>query len=61
MQSNICFECRDGEHENYDDLVKTTIVRNPETKRIEKIIDLCDHHREMYLQDGYIVETSIKH
>lgn len=50
-----CADCRDGEHENYDDLVKLTVVRDSDTNKLVKRSYMCGEHREMYAQDGYTV------
>ena len=47
-----CAECRDGEHENYDDKVRLVLVRDPVTKKFQKRAYLCDTHVEMYQDDG---------
>lgn len=50
-----CCDCRNGEHENYDNNVKLVVVRDPETGHIIKRGNLCATHREMYETDGYKV------
>ena len=52
-----CSDCRDGEHENYDDNVKLVYLRDPDTKRIIKRSYMCESHRTMYEDDGYEVNT----
>lgn len=48
-----CADCRNGEHENYDDNVELVVVHDPETNRIAKRANLCREHRRMYSMDGY--------
>ena len=48
-----CADCRDGEHENYDEKIELVVVRDPETKRFIKRAWLCKEHRDMYSNDGY--------
>lgn len=50
-----CADCRDGEHENYDEDVRLVTVRDPETGNLEKRAYLCAEHREMYAVDGFDV------
>ena len=50
-----CCDCRDGEHENYDDDVVLVVVRDSDTGKMRKRGYICDEHREMYLVDGYSV------
>lgn len=52
-----CAECRDGEHDNYDDDIRLSVVRDPDTGKRVKQSNLCEHHREAYRQDGYDVTT----
>lgn len=48
-----CNDCRDGEHENYDDRVKLVVVYDAQVGRMVKRANLCEEHREMYHNDGY--------
>lgn len=48
-----CCDCRDGEHDNYDNNVKMIVVRDPETKNLIKRGYVCDEHEQMYCDDGY--------
>lgn len=50
-----CAECRDGDHENYDDDVQLTLVRDPDTKKIVLRAYLCGDHRAARRYDGYMV------
>lgn len=50
-----CCDCRDGEHDNYDDRVELVIVRNLGTGVLIKRGYLCGDHQTMYLDDGYSV------
>ena len=52
-QQKQCADCRDGEHDNYDDNVRLTILRDSDRNRIVKRSYMCDSHREMYAYDGY--------
>ena len=52
-----CHECRDGEHDNYDDLVLMTVVRDQETGKIVGRGYLCREHRDMHEEDGHDVTT----
>jgi len=51
-----CFECRGGEHEDYDDDIKMVVVIDPETKKIYRRGKMCGEHRCMYEDDGYTVK-----
>ncbi len=51
-----CADCRDGEHENYDDNVVLVYVRDPETHKIRKRAYICKAHQEMYADDGYMIQ-----
>lgn len=51
-----CFECRGGEHEDYDDDVQMVYIRDPSTKKVITRGRMCSEHRCMYGDDGYIVE-----
>lgn len=53
--SKQCVDCRDGEHDNYDDDVRVTIVREPGKGKWVKRGYMCRLHREMYAEDGYDV------
>jgi hypothetical protein len=48
-----CAECRDGDHENYDDDVRLTTVRDPDSGRIALRAYLCGEHRAARRDDGY--------
>jgi hypothetical protein len=51
-----CADCRDGEHENYDDNVLLVTVRDPDKPGPWlKRANLCESHRVMYSDDGYEV------
>ncbi len=52
-----CTECRNGEHEDYDDDIRVVVVIDPETgKGKGKKIRLCREHRTAMRDDGYSVE-----
>lgn len=48
-----CADCRNGEHENYDNNIKLVYIRDG--NRICKRAYLCQEHRNMYFMDGYSV------
>lgn len=50
-----CCDCRDGEHDNYNDDVVMTIIRDSDTKKFVKRGYMCGEHRQMYFDDGYEV------
>jgi hypothetical protein len=50
-----CADCRDGEHDNYDDDVHLVFVRDPDTQKMVKRVYMCEQHRDMYESDGYEV------
>ena len=50
-----CADCRDGEHDNYDDNVELVYVKEPDTGKIVKRSYMCSHHQQAYMDDGYIV------
>jgi hypothetical protein len=51
-----CCECRSGEHSNYDNDVRLTIVKYPDTNELYKRGYICGEHRAMFRGDGYIVK-----
>jgi hypothetical protein len=51
-----CADCRDGEHDNYDDNVKLVYVKDPDNGKMVKRSYMCASHRDMYNDDGYIVK-----
>ena len=51
-----CADCRDGEHENYDNDVRLVYVKDPDTNKMVKRSYMCDLHRRMYEDDGYLVK-----
>jgi len=54
MPKGRCCECADGEHENFDEDVRLTIVRDPEINSVcIKVGWMCSEHRDMYEIDGY--------
>ena len=53
-----CFECRNGEHEDFDDDVRMTLVRDPDTHKVYRRGYLCSEHRGVFESDGFIVATS---
>ena len=55
--TKYCADCRDGDHDNYDDKVFITVVREPDTKKIVKRSYMCQDHRIAYRDDGYLVSV----
>ena len=55
--SKHCADCRDGEHENYDDDVKLVMVKDPDERQFLKRAYLCGEHREMYAMEGCEVKS----
>jgi len=49
-----CFECRAGDHDDYDDDVRVATVRDPEGGRPRRV-SLCGEHRAAMRDDGYEV------
>lgn len=54
-----CGECKNGEHDNYDDNVLLTKLIDPTTGEHIRSGRMCDSHREMYLQDGYQMKVFV--
>jgi phenylacetate-coenzyme A ligase PaaK-like adenylate-forming protein len=50
-----CFECRKGEHEDYDDDVQHYDIIDPKTNKRINCGRLCSTHVDMFLMDGYIL------
>ncbi len=48
-----CADCRAGEHENYDDDIMLTVIKDPDNGKLVKRAFLCWEHREAYAWDGY--------
>ena len=53
-----CADCRNGEHANYDEDVRLTVARDPDTGKIGKRAYLCSEHRAAYLDDGYALKVT---
>ena len=55
MPTARCCECRNGEHEDYSDLVarRPVTVRDPETGNLVQRGYLCTLHADMRRDDGY--------
>ncbi len=51
-----CTDCRDGEHDNYDNNVKLVTVREIGQGSFLKRGYICKSHRNMYTEDGYTVK-----
>ena len=51
---NLCYECRDGDHDDYDSDARMVTVTNPDGGP-PKRGRLCLDHREAMAQDGYEV------
>jgi hypothetical protein len=56
MKKLTCSDCRDGEHDNYDEDIHLVIVREPDNGKMLKRAYLCGEHISMYLDDGYKVD-----
>ena len=56
LNTRRCCDCRDGEHDNYDEDVRMTVVRDPDNGQLAKRGYLCEGHRTMYADDSYDVE-----
>jgi len=54
--SKQCADCRDGEHDNYDDDVKLVMVKETDERQFLKRAYMCKAHRNMYEDDGYEVK-----
>jgi len=52
---NNCAECRNGEHEDYDDNIKLVVCIDPDGQEPPYRAKLCQAHREVRLDDGYDV------
>ena len=50
-----CADCRDGEHDNYQDDVVLVVVKDPDTGKLVKRSYMCSDHIDQYLTDGYMV------
>jgi len=48
-----CAACRNGEHDNYDDDVRLTVVSDPATGKLVHRAYLCGEHRQAYDYDGF--------
>ena len=54
-----CAECRNGEHDNYDNNICLTVVRDPDTNRIVMRAYLCEEHRESKMDDVYGINGTL--
>lgn len=52
-----CFECRMGEHADFDDDIKLVEIRYADepTGKFVKRAKMCAEHRDMFADDGYDV------
>lgn len=57
MNQKQCQECKDGEHDNYDEDVQLVVVRDPQTQKTHRRCYMCKDHRIMYDMDGYDVNV----
>lgn len=57
MKNKQCAECRDGEHDNYDEKVILVTVRDTDGKLFRRA-NMCESHREAYADDGYNVQEA---
>ena len=48
-----CFECRKGEHEDFDNQIAMCRITDPDTGKQITRGNLCGEHQHMYLADGY--------
>ena len=55
IPERTCCDCRNGEHVNFDDDVRLTVVRDTDANRIVKRGYLCSEHRTAYEMDGYVL------
>lgn len=53
-----CFECRNGEHSNYDEDVRLTTIRDG--KKIAMRGYVCLSHRTAFEDDGYSLTVGEK-
>jgi len=51
----VCKDCKNGEHDNYDEDIKLVYIRDLETKKIIRRCYMCYEHRTMYIDDVYEV------
>jgi hypothetical protein len=52
----FCYECKLGEHDNYDDDVKRCRVFESDTGDLKYVcVYLCCEHRQALIDDGYEV------
>ena len=56
MNRKVCLECKEGEHDNYDDNIIKVKVIDPETGKVYRKGLMCLEHRELYLSDGFWLE-----
>ena len=52
-KNNQCAECRNGEHEDYQDDAKLVVIKSDGL--LAGRMKLCSEHIEMRLMDGYEV------
>jgi hypothetical protein len=52
-----CCECRNGDHENYDDDVRRTLVREPDHLKVVLNAYLCGEHRTAAADDGFVLDV----
>lgn len=51
-----CCQCRDGEHDNYDDDVVLVEARDPDDGKLRCRGYVCGEHRQMFDDDGYKIK-----
>lgn len=51
--NNTCNECWNGKHDNFDNDVHLTIIRDPVLNKIYRREYLCKKHRDMFSMDGF--------
>jgi len=58
MTIKQCFQCRNGEHENYDDDVRLFVISDPDKQERTKRGYLCGQHQMMAMEDGWNIKRS---
>lgn len=56
IRGKTCCDCRDGEHENYDNDIILVFIQDPDTGKMIKRGYVCQEHRIMYRDNGYRVK-----
>jgi hypothetical protein len=53
LTNRECFECAEGEHQNYDANVRLFKIYDPDTNKVIRSCFLCGQHQTTRLEDGY--------